>query len=87
MGVTRKSIKKKPHADDVSPESAADVSCLIGEQHLRDGEFAKAVEAFTRSLETEPSADAYAGRARAHRALAEADERAAQGLDAPPTPR
>jgi hypothetical protein len=74
-------------AEEVTEERAADVSCLIGEQHLRDGDFAKAVEAFTRSLETEPSPDAFAGRARAYRALAEADERAGQGLDAPPTPR
>jgi hypothetical protein len=59
---------------------AADVSCLIGEQHLRDGDFAKAVEAFTRSLEVEPTPDAYAGRARAYRALADADERQAAEL-------
>jgi hypothetical protein len=59
---------------------AADVSCLIGEQHLRDGDPAKAVEAFTRSLEGEPTADAYAGRARAYRALADADDRQAREL-------
>jgi hypothetical protein len=60
--------------------AAADVSCLIGEQHLRDGEPAKAVEAFTRSLEVEPTPDAYAGRARAYRALADDDDRHAREL-------
>ena len=59
---------------------ASDVSCLIGEQHLRDGDPAKAIEAFTRSLEVEPTADAYAGRARAYRALADADDRRAAEL-------
>jgi tetratricopeptide (TPR) repeat protein len=60
--------------------AAADVGCLVGEHHLARGDYAKAVEAFTRAIETNPSADEYEGRARAYRALAEADERAAQAL-------
>jgi tetratricopeptide (TPR) repeat protein len=61
---------------------AADVGCLIGEMHLRDGDFARAVEAFTRAIETNPAADEYEGRARAYRALAFADERRALELRA-----
>ncbi len=56
---------------------AADMGCLIGEMHLRQGEFEKAIEAFTRAIETRPAADLYEGRARAYRALAERDEGAA----------
>jgi len=57
--------------------AAADVGCLIGELHLSQGDFGKAVEAFTRSIENNPSADVYEGRARAYRALAVEDERRA----------
>jgi tetratricopeptide (TPR) repeat protein len=56
---------------------AADMGCLIGEMHLRQGEFDKAIEAFTRAIDTRPAADLYEGRARAYRALAERDEGAA----------
>ena len=45
--------------------AAADVGCLIGEMHLHNDEFDKAVEAFSRAVETNPTADAYEGRARA----------------------
>lgn len=57
--------------------SAADVSLLVGEMHLDKGEYEKAIEAFTRTLTNQPSADAYEGRARASRALAEEDDRQA----------
>jgi tetratricopeptide (TPR) repeat protein len=67
---------------EIPEEAAADVGCLIGELHLSKGDYEKAVEAFTRSLEGEPTADAYAGRARAYRGLAERDERRAQELRA-----
>jgi hypothetical protein len=60
--------------------AAADVGCLIGEMHLRHGDHVRAVEAFSRSLDSSPTADAYQGRARAYRALAEADERRAREL-------
>ncbi len=60
--------------------TAADVGCLIGEMHLQHEEYPKAVEAFSRAVETNPTADAYEGRARAYRALADLDERAAQLL-------
>ena len=53
---------------------AADVGCLIGEKHLAEGDFPRAIEAFTRSIETKPTADALEGRARAYRALALFDE-------------
>jgi hypothetical protein len=59
-------------------DAAADVSCLIGELHLSKGDYAKAVEAFTRAIDTRPTADAYLGRARAYRALAAHDERTSQ---------
>ncbi len=63
--------------------AAADVGCLIGEMHLHNDEFDKAVEAFSRAVETNPTADAYEGRARAYRALAALDESAAQLLREP----
>jgi hypothetical protein len=70
------------------PEAAAsDVGCLIGELHLSKGDFERAVEAFSRSLDGTPTADAYEGRARAFRALAEADESRAQVLRAATTAR
>lgn len=56
----------------------ADMGCLIGEMHLRQGEFEKAIDAFTRAIETRPSADLFEGRARAYRELAARDESAAQ---------
>ena len=62
--------------------AAADVGCLIGEMHLRHGDFARAVEAFSRSLDSAPTADAYQGRAHAYRALADADEHRAREMGA-----
>jgi hypothetical protein len=64
----------------VADGAAADVGCLIGEMHLHNDEFAKAVDAFSRAVDTRPTADAYEGRARAYRALAALDEGAAQLL-------
>ena len=60
--------------------AAADMGCLIGEMHLRQGEHEKAVEAFTRAIESQPAADLYEGRARAYRCLAERDETRARDL-------
>jgi len=65
---------------EIPGDAAADVGCLIGELHLSKGDYAKAVEAFSRSIETDPSADAYEGRAHAYRELALADERKALEL-------
>jgi tetratricopeptide (TPR) repeat protein len=65
---------------EVPQGAAADVGCLIGEMHLQNDEFHKAVEAFSRAVETNPTADAYEGRGRAYRALAALDESAAQLL-------
>jgi tetratricopeptide (TPR) repeat protein len=68
----------KAEAPDL-PGAAADVSLLIGEMHLKNGEYARAVAAFTRSIEANPkAADEYEGRARAYRALAAEDERRAR---------
>ena len=67
-------------AQGLAGPAAADVGCLIGELHLSKGDYERAVEAFTRSLESEPTADAYEGRALAYRALAERDERHATEL-------
>jgi hypothetical protein len=48
--------------------------------HLREGDFEKAVEAFTRAIDTRPAADLYEGRARAYRGMAERDMDAAELL-------
>jgi tetratricopeptide (TPR) repeat protein len=71
-------------SEEEMPEAAAaDVSLLIGEMHLKAGEYIKAVEAFTRSIEANPAAsDEYEGRSRAYRALADEDERKAKELRA-----
>jgi tetratricopeptide (TPR) repeat protein len=61
---------------------ASDVGCLIGEMHLNNREYQKAIEAFTRALASDPTPDAYAGRARAYRALADLDDVAATELGA-----
>lgn len=60
--------------------AAADVGCLIGEMHLQNHEYPKAVEAFSRAIAVDPTPDAYAGRARAYRALAALDDHAAAQL-------
>jgi hypothetical protein len=60
--------------------AVADMSCLIGEMHLRQGEYEKAVAAFSRAIETRPAPDLFEGRARAYRALAERDESRARGM-------
>ena len=65
---------------EVTGGTVADMGCLIGEMHLRQGEYEKAVEAFTRALETQPAADLYEGRARAYRGIAEQDERDARKM-------
>ena len=73
-----------PDEDDgVHPldgSSAADAACLVGEMHLGKGDYTRAVEAFTRAIENTPTADAYEGRAKAYRRLAEADEKVARKL-------
>jgi len=60
--------------DRIPPSAAADVGCLIGEMHLSKGEYHRAIEAFTRAIENQPSADVFEGRARAYHALAALDE-------------
>jgi tetratricopeptide (TPR) repeat protein len=62
--------------------TAADVGCLIGEMHLHNHEYHKAIEAFSRAIANDPTPDAYAGRARAYRALAALDDHAAAELRA-----
>ncbi len=59
---------------------AADMGCLVGEMHLAQEDYEKAVEAFTRALETQSAADLYEGRAKGYRGLAENDERKAMEL-------
>jgi len=66
--------------EPIQQDEAADAACLVGELHLSRCAFAKAVEAFTRALETHPTVDAYEGRARAYRGLAAEDERRAAEL-------
>lgn len=65
---------------DFGKDEGADTACLVGEVHLKKGEYQKAIEAFTRAIESRPTADAYEGRAKAYRALAAVDEREAEGL-------
>jgi tetratricopeptide (TPR) repeat protein len=60
--------------------AVADVGCLIGEMHLHQHEYHKAVEAFSRAIAADPTPDAYIGRARAYRALAALDEHTAAHL-------
>jgi hypothetical protein len=69
-------------AEDFGGGAAADVGLLVAEMHLNKGEYEKAVEAFSRALDSKPTADAYEGRARAFRALADEDERRATLLRA-----
>jgi len=64
----------------VAGSEAADAACLVGELHLSKGDYRKAVEAFTRAIEEGPTADAHEGRAKAYRALAAEDDRAARNL-------
>jgi tetratricopeptide (TPR) repeat protein len=71
---------EKARPEEISEDTAADMGCLIGDLHLKQHEYEKAVAAFTRAIENQPSVDAYEGRARAYRGLAGEDERAARQL-------
>jgi tetratricopeptide (TPR) repeat protein len=64
-----------------SGDGPADIGCLVGEMHLGRGEFARAVEAFTRAIAVAPTPDALEGRARAYRGLAALDERRAREVE------
>ena len=78
-----KSVHERFLARTASPHelteggAQADVGCLIGEMHLRQSEYEKAIEAFSRAIDTQPAPDLFEGRARAYRGLAERDESAA----------
>jgi hypothetical protein len=65
-------------AADISRSSAADAAVLVGEMHLGHGDYAKAIAAFTQAIENSPTADAYQGRAKAYRSLAELDDQKAR---------
>lgn len=66
-----------------APEgAAADVGCLIGELHLQNHDYHKAIEAFSRAIANDATPDAHVGRARAYRALAALDDHAAAELRA-----
>ncbi len=69
---------EEDNPQELKGNAAADAACLIGEMHLRKGEPEKAIEAFTRALASHPTADAYEGRAKAYRALADRDDRQAR---------
>lgn len=64
--------------NDISRTNAADAAVLVGELHLHQGEYVKAIAAFTQAIENGPTADAYQGRANAYRGLAEQDEQKAR---------
>ncbi|MFQ3594480.1 MAG: hypothetical protein SNJ82_14990, partial [Gemmataceae bacterium] len=70
--------QKQIAAEPFGNSTAADMGCLVGELHLKQGEWEKAIEAFTRAIETQPAADLYEGRARAYRGLADQDIERAQ---------
>jgi tetratricopeptide (TPR) repeat protein len=72
--------EEEDEPQELQGAAAADAACLVGEMHLNKGDYDKAVEAFTRAITNHPTADAYQGRARAYRALAEQDERQAEAL-------
>jgi tetratricopeptide (TPR) repeat protein len=72
--------KQRNGAMPIDNGSAADMGCLIGEMHLKAGRYDQAIEAFTRAIESKAEADLYEGRARAYRALAEADDQRAEDL-------
>jgi tetratricopeptide (TPR) repeat protein len=72
--------KVRDGGDNNLENGAGDMGCLIGEMHLGNGDYEKAIEAFTRAIETQPAADVYEGRARAYHGLAEKDERKAAEL-------
>ncbi|MGL4553752.1 MAG: tetratricopeptide repeat protein [Gemmataceae bacterium] len=83
LGPLREVYERFQRNGQIGPEpfeesTAADMGCLVGEMHLKQGEFERAIEAFTRAIETQPSADLYEGRARAYRGLAEQDVERAQ---------
>jgi tetratricopeptide (TPR) repeat protein len=83
LGPLREVYERFRRNGQIGPEpfedsTAADMGCLVGELHLKQGEFERAIEAFTRAIETQPSADLYEGRARAYRGLAEQDVERAQ---------
>jgi hypothetical protein len=76
-------VPEAPESDGRTQDlagSAADAACLIGEMHLRQGDHGRAIEAFTRAIESRPTADAYEGRAKAFRGLAFEDEGRAREL-------
>jgi hypothetical protein len=64
----------------LSEGTSADVGLLVAEHHLREHDYPRAIEAFSRAIENSPTADAYEGRARAYRALAQQDEHRARAL-------
>src|SRR5262249_36084124 len=56
----------------------ADAAVLDAELHLRQPDCTKAIAAFTQAIDNHPTADAYQGRAKAYRGLAEKDEQKAR---------
>jgi hypothetical protein len=69
---------KEGSGAEISRTSAAEAAVLVGELHLRKGDYAKAIAAFTQAIENGPTTDAYQGRADAYRGLAEQDEEKAR---------
>lgn len=85
-GETAAAVEKDGKTSAARPEgAAADVGCLIGEMHLQNQDYLKAIEAFSRAIDNDPTPDAYTGRARAYRALALLDDQAAANACARPT--
>ena len=82
--LVRAAAKSDDALTEASSGGAADVGCLVGEMHLSKGEYARAVEAFTRSLVVSPTPDAFEGRAKAYRGLAALDEQRARALTTEP---
>lgn len=76
----RQKVVEDVGSQELGGAEAADTACLVGELHLSRGDCGKAIEAFSRAIGLHPTADAYQGRARAYRVLAEQDDERARGL-------
>lgn len=71
-------LGEAPH--DLRGNAAADTALLIGEMHLRNRDYLSAIAAFTRAIETNPTPDAFEGRAQAYHGIAALDEQQARDL-------
>lgn len=72
--------EEDPGMEDFGGEASADAACLVAEMHLKEHRYTEAVLAFSRAIQLNPTVDAYQGRAKACRLLAEQDEQAIEEM-------